>query len=157
MTSIRRLCKYTHVREHYLPRWPPSRFAHLPLIMNSDGKKLSKRHDHLRVSSLRTSGYTPESLLTFLCSIGGGILPRNSYKEHAVYSSDSLVEAFYLENLTKGTGSLSFDLLNLYSRLVHDRNIFGSAVSPSRFDFGNCSALLPGMTSSLFLSNSTLR
>lgn len=96
--------------------WIPPRFAHLPLIMNSDGKKLSKRHDHLRVSSLRTSGYTPESLLTFLCSIGGGILPRNSYKEHAVYSSDSLVEAFYLENLTKGTGSLSFDLLNLYSR-----------------------------------------
>ena len=83
--------------------------------MNSDGKKLSKRHDHLRVSSLRTSGYSPEALLTFLCSIGGGILPRQR-REYAVHSLESLVDAFYLENLTKAAGNLNFDFLNHYSR-----------------------------------------
>ena len=85
--------------------------------MNSDGKKLSKRHDHLRVSSLRASGYTPETVLTFLCSIGGGILPRIR-KEFAVHSLESLVEALELAEISRSPGSLNFDLMGHYSRWV---------------------------------------
>ena len=96
--------------------WQPPRFAHLPLIMNSDGKKLSKRHDHLRVSSLRAAGYSPETLLTFLCSIGGGILPREN-REFGVHSLSSLVHAFDLDQLSKSQGNLNFDILNFYARL----------------------------------------
>ena len=96
--------------------WQPPRFAHLPLIMNNDGKKLSKRHDHLRVSSLRAAGYSPETLLTFLCSIGGGILPREN-REFGVHSLSSLVHAFDLDQLSKSQGNLNFDILNFYARL----------------------------------------
>ena len=38
--------------------WDPPQFAHLPLIMNSDGTKLSKRQGDVHVENYRYKGYS---------------------------------------------------------------------------------------------------
>ena len=52
--------------------WTPPRYAHLPLILNKDGSKLSKRQDDLRVESLFSKGFYPLTILNFVTKIGGG-------------------------------------------------------------------------------------
>ena len=53
-------------------KWTPPKFAHLPLIMNSDGTKLSKRQDDIRLEYFRTKGFFPEAIASLLCLVGGG-------------------------------------------------------------------------------------
>ena len=52
--------------------WKPPSYAHLPLIMNANGTKLSKRQDDIRLDHFRSRGYYPESVVSLLCLVGGG-------------------------------------------------------------------------------------
>lgn len=61
-----------HIMLHKAFKWTPPKFAHLPLLVNSDGSKLSKRQDAIRVEHFKSQGYSPEALLNFLASAGGG-------------------------------------------------------------------------------------
>lgn len=51
--------------------WIPPRYGHLPLILNSDGTKLSKRSDDIRLETLRSRGFMPSTILNFLAKISG--------------------------------------------------------------------------------------
>jgi glutamyl-tRNA synthetase len=53
--------------------WTHPVFGHLPLIFNNDGSKVSKRQGDTDVMSYRTRGYTKETLLAYLSTIGGGV------------------------------------------------------------------------------------
>lgn len=78
------LMKISHVfrGEEWLPSLPkhlvlykalalePPRFAHLPLLMNQDGSKLSKRSGHASLEDYRKQGYEPEALLNFIALMG---------------------------------------------------------------------------------------
>jgi len=48
----------------------PPQFAHLPLLVNSDGLKLSKRHADVHVESYKQQGFEPESLVNFVGLMG---------------------------------------------------------------------------------------
>ncbi len=48
----------------------PPRFAHIPLILNSDGTKMSKRDQGAAVGGYITGGYVPEAVRNFLCLLG---------------------------------------------------------------------------------------
>ena len=48
----------------------PPQFAHIPLILNHEGKKLSKRDGGSSVSYFVESGYVPEAVLNYLCLLG---------------------------------------------------------------------------------------
>jgi glutamyl-tRNA synthetase len=48
----------------------PPRFAHLPLILGPDTKRLSKRHGAVSVTEYRDRGYLPEALFNFLAHLG---------------------------------------------------------------------------------------
>lgn len=50
--------------------YPTPRYAHLPLIMDMKGRKLSKRDGDVEVHSFRAAGYLPEVLLNFLALLG---------------------------------------------------------------------------------------
>ena len=52
--------------------WKAPKFAHLPLIVNSDGTKLSKRQDDIRLEHFRSNGFYPEAVTSLLCLAGGG-------------------------------------------------------------------------------------
>jgi glutamyl-tRNA synthetase len=48
----------------------PPKFAHIPLILNHEGKKLSKRDGGSSVAYFVENGYTPEAVLNYLCLLG---------------------------------------------------------------------------------------
>jgi glutamyl-tRNA synthetase len=49
---------------------PPPQFAHLPLILGKDKKKLSKRHGAASVGEFRGMGYLPEAIVNYLALLG---------------------------------------------------------------------------------------
>ncbi|ORY23635.1 putative Glutamyl-tRNA synthetase [Naematelia encephala] len=50
--------------------WTPPQYAHIPVLVNPDGSKLSKRFGDVRVEQYRDKGYEPEALVNFLALIG---------------------------------------------------------------------------------------
>lgn len=52
--------------------WPPPRFAHLPLLLNKDGSKLSKRQGDIFLESFAAAGFLPDALLDIITNCGSG-------------------------------------------------------------------------------------
>ena len=72
------------------------RFAHLPMIHGTDGKKLSKRHGATAVGDYQHMGILPEAMLNFLALLGWS--PGNDIE---VMSMDDMVRLFSDEHLSK--------------------------------------------------------
>ena len=71
-------------------------FAHVPLILGPDGKRLSKRHGATALGEYREAGYLPEAMVNFLALLGwspGGDVER--------MSSDEVVERFTLAGINR--------------------------------------------------------
>lgn len=83
----------------------PPQFAHLPLILGPDKKKLSKRHGVTSVLEFRNQGYLPLAFLNFLAQISW------SPGEERIYSTQELIGKFRLNKVSKG--SPVFDLKKL--------------------------------------------
>ncbi len=88
--------------------WTPPRFAHLPLLLNKDRTKLSKRQGDVAVEDYRKKGYLPEAVINFIALLGWH--PGGSETEE-IFSLAELVEKFSLEKVHKG-GAV-FDLEKL--------------------------------------------
>ena len=87
--------------------WEAPKFVHLPNILNSQRKKLSKRQDDVSVSDFKDKGYLPEGLINYLALVGWS---PNSEKE--IFSMEELYEAFNLERISKSGGIFDVDKLN---------------------------------------------
>lgn len=75
---------------------PAPVFAHLPMILGSDGKPLSKRHGATSVEEYKKEGYLPEAILNYLALLGW------SYDEKTtIFSIKDLIEKFSLEKVSK--------------------------------------------------------
>jgi glutamyl-tRNA synthetase len=87
--------------------WTPPRFAHLPMILGKDKKKLSKRHGATSVFEYGDLGYLPDSVFNFLAllgwSPGGGV---------EIFDRRTATEAFELSKVTKKPAVLDIDKLN---------------------------------------------
>lgn len=71
-------------------------YGHLPLILNPDRTKLSKRHADVSVASYREAGYLPEALINFMAFLGW-----NPGDEREIYSLASLAKEFSIEKVQK--------------------------------------------------------
>ena len=83
-------------------------FAHIPLVLDDTGRKLSKRHhgDLVAVNRYREQGYLPEAMLNFVARLGW------SYDDkQEIFSVDELIEKFDLARVGK-SGSV-FDIKKL--------------------------------------------
>jgi glutamyl-tRNA synthetase len=74
----------------------PPRYAHLPLLLGPDGRKLSKRHGAASVQELRTAGYLPEAVDNYIALLGAGFAAD---EEH--FTLAELAERFRLERVSK--------------------------------------------------------
>src|SRR3954466_5197846 len=71
-------------------------YAHLPLLLGPDGKKLSKRYNAASVQWLREQGYLPEAVINYLALLGWGYDETTTF-----FTRDELVERFTLERVSK--------------------------------------------------------
>jgi glutamyl-tRNA synthetase len=76
----------------------PPVFAHLPLIVGADGRKLSKRRDPVSVQHFRAAGYLPEAVCNWLARIGW------SHGDQEIFSRDELVALFELDAVHRSSG-----------------------------------------------------
>lgn len=82
--------------------WPEPRYAHLPLIMDMQGRKLSKRDGDVDVFSFRRAGYLPEAMVNFIALLGW-----SPGEDREKFSLAELCRAFSVERL--GKANAKFD------------------------------------------------
>jgi len=99
-----------HILMYRALGWDPPQFGHLPLILNSDGTKLSKRQNDLHVRSLRESLFSPESILNFVSLVGGGFKDKE-YSLYKLYTLQQLVDRFDFSKIHIHPAKLEMDRL----------------------------------------------
>ena len=84
-----------HLQLYEAMGWPAPRFAHIPLLVDSAGRKLSKRDGDVAALDYRARGYLPEAMLNFLAFLGWSLDDKTSHitrEEFArVFSLDRVV------------------------------------------------------------------
>lgn len=79
----------------------PPIYAHVPMILGSDGKRLSKRHGAVSVMQYREEGFLPEALLNYLVRLGW------SHGDQEVFSIDQMIELFDAQDVNKSASSFN--------------------------------------------------
>ena len=87
--------------------WEPPEFAHLPLILNPDRTKLSKRQGDVAVEDFRDQGFLPESLVNFISLLGWS--PPD---DREIFSLAELVNEFSFLRVNKSGSIFDREKLN---------------------------------------------
>jgi glutamyl-tRNA synthetase len=86
---------------------PVPRFAHVPLILGADKKRLSKRHGATSVTEYRNQGYLPAAMVNFLALLGWS--PGD---DRELLSKAELIESFTLEGISGGNAVFNTEKLD---------------------------------------------
>jgi glutamyl-tRNA synthetase len=87
--------------------WEKPVFAHLPLLLNPDRSKLSKRQGDVAVEDYRAKGYLKEALINFVALLGW-----TAGDDKEFYYLDELIENFSLERVNKSGAVFNIEKLN---------------------------------------------
>jgi nondiscriminating glutamyl-tRNA synthetase len=87
--------------------WEPPIFAHLPLLLNPDRTKLSKRQGDVAVEDYLAKGYLPEAIINFVALLGW-----NPGNEKETFSLQDLVDAFSIDRVQKAGAVFDISKLN---------------------------------------------
>jgi glutamyl-tRNA synthetase len=87
-------------------------FAHVPLILGPDKKRLSKRHGATSVTEYAKQGYFSEAMVNFLALLGWS--PGKGDQE--LFTRDELVEAFDLAGISGGNAVFNLDKLDWFNQ-----------------------------------------
>ncbi len=96
-----------HVYLYQAFGWKVPQFVHLPNILNSEKKKLSKRHGDFAAADFRRKGYLPEGLINYLALVGWS--PED---EKELFNMKELIESFSIKRVSKSGGVFDTDKLN---------------------------------------------
>jgi len=98
---------HKHVLLYEYLGWEIPQFAHLPLLLNSDRSKLSKRQGDVSVESYRDKGYLAEALNNFVAMLGWSFSDNTEF-----FNMQQLVENFTLEKVHKAGAIFNIEKLN---------------------------------------------
>lgn len=87
--------------------WQVPIMAHLPLLLNPDKTKLSKRQGDVAVEDYRKKGYLKEAIINFIAFLGW-----NPGDEREIFSMKDLINEFSLERVGKSGAVFNIDKLN---------------------------------------------
>ncbi|MFN4766508.1 MAG: glutamate--tRNA ligase [Ignavibacteria bacterium] len=85
-----------HVLLYQAFDWEMPRFAHLPLLLNPDKSKMSKRFGDVFAKSFREKGFFPDALVNFVALLGW-----NPTADREIFTMTELIEHFSLEKVNK--------------------------------------------------------
>ena len=77
------------------------RFAHVPMILGSDGERLSKRHGAVSVMQYPEDGYLPEALLNYLARLGW------SHGNDEIFAMEQFLDWFDLEHISRSAAQFN--------------------------------------------------
>jgi glutamyl-tRNA synthetase len=107
-----------HVLLYQAFGWEMPEFAHLPLILNEDRSKLSKRQGDVAVEDYIKKGYEKDELINFIAFLGW-----NPGGTKEIYSLKELAEVFDLEKVQKGGAVFNIDKLNWFKGVWRQRRL----------------------------------
>jgi glutamyl-tRNA synthetase len=84
----------------------PPVYAHVPDVLGTDGKKLSKRHGAQSVEDFREQGYIPEALVNFLARLGWAYDDKTE-----VFSREELLRLFSLDRVSPSPAVFDYEKL----------------------------------------------
>jgi glutamyl-tRNA synthetase len=106
----------------------PPHFAHIPLILNRDGSKMSKRDEGARVEYYIRRGYLPEAVRNYLCLLGWS--PKDNREKLDV---DEIIRLFDLKNIGRSSATFDPDKLHWlngeYAHELSDSEFYNLAVA----------------------------
>ncbi len=80
---------------------PVPEYAHVPMILGEDGKRLSKRHGAVSVMQYFEQGYLPEALLNYLVRLGW------SHGDQEIFTREQMIELFSLEGINRAPSTFN--------------------------------------------------
>jgi glutamyl-tRNA synthetase len=83
----------------------PPVYAHLPMILGSDGAKLSKRHGAVSVLQYRDEGFLPEAVLNYLARLGW------SHGDQEIFAIEEMVRLFDVAGVNKSASAFNAEKL----------------------------------------------
>lgn len=92
--------------------WQPPTFGHLPLLMNKDGSKLSKRQGDIFIQSFQRDGVLPEALLDITTNCGSGFNTNRTGRR-----IDELISEFNPSKITTHSALLDLEKLPEFNRI----------------------------------------
>lgn len=106
-----------HILVYKALGWKHPEFAHVPVIVGSDMKKLSKRNGDTALSEYKEQGYLPEALINFLVFLGW-----NPGTTEEIFSLSELEKAFGINRIGRAPAVFDIERLN-YINGVYIRNL----------------------------------
>ena len=106
----------------------PPHYAHIPLILNRDGSKMSKRDEGARVEYYIGRGYLPAAVRNYLCLLGWS--PKDNREKIDI---DEIIRIFDLNNIGRSSATFDPDKLHWlngeYARELSDSEFYDLAVA----------------------------
>jgi glutamyl-tRNA synthetase len=93
-----------HVELYQALDCEPPKFAHIPLILNRDGSKMSKRDEGSSVASYMEQGYAPEAVRNYLCLLGWS--PKDNREKIDI---EEVISIFELERINRRNAAFDLD------------------------------------------------
>ncbi len=108
--------------------WEPPEYCHLPMVMGSDGHKLSKRHGSTSLIEFRNAGYVPEAIINYVSLLGW------SYDDsRQLFTKADLERLFTLDKLNKAPAVFDYKKLEWFNGVYireRDREQLKKRVDP---------------------------
>ena len=105
----------------------PPHYAHIPLILNHDGSKMSKRDQGASLTSYMEEGYAPEALVNYLCLLGWS--PKDNRE---VVPLQEVTQMFDLPQILRHNARFDLDKLHWlhgeYIRLMSNERFYELAI-----------------------------
>jgi glutamyl-tRNA synthetase len=106
----------------------PPHYAHIPLILNRDGSKMSKRDEGARLEYYIRRGYLPAAVRNYLCLLGWS--PKDNREKIDI---DEIIRIFDLKNIGRSSATFDPDKLHWlngeYARELSDSEFYDLAVA----------------------------
>ncbi|KAF9438333.1 Glutamyl-tRNA synthetase [Entomortierella beljakovae] len=101
-----------HVLLYKMFGWNAPKFAHVPLLLNQDKSKLSKRTGDVNVEDYRDKGYFPEAVANFVALLGW-----HPGTTEEIFDMDGLIKAFSLKNIQQSNAVVLREKLDWINKM----------------------------------------